>query len=206
MIFFQELWGYVSGLLTSGVSLSPKSFAFRKLKFKSVRAVSWLIQAIQAVTNATSVSTSQSCRVRYFDQYNHHWNLRSVLKPSPTSLKSQDTLNIFRRTRGYPSVLRKVWPVYCSSQSWRFDSLRSYQDAWAVSGSHLLHYGGKKQCKKWSKFPRKLFCFFGGCFVYLKELYKLSNFIEEIFMVIVEQKIKGVKIAYRESHSSFVRV
>ena len=68
MIFFQELWGYVSGLLSSGVSLSPKSFAFRKLNFKSVRAVSWLIQAIQAVTNATSVSTSQSCRVRYFDQ------------------------------------------------------------------------------------------------------------------------------------------
>ena len=29
--------------------------------------------------------------------------------------KSQDTLNIFRRTRGYPSVLRKVWPVYCSN-------------------------------------------------------------------------------------------
>ena len=25
-------------------------------------------------------------------------------------------------------------------------------------------------------------------------------------MVIVEQKIKGVKIAYRESHASFVRV
>ena len=50
----------------------------------------------------------------------HHWNLRSVLKPSPTSLKSQDMLNIFRRTRGYPSVLRKVWPVYCSIQSWRF--------------------------------------------------------------------------------------
>ena len=45
----------------------------------------------------------------------HHWNLRWVLKPSPTSLKSQDTLNIFRRTRGYPSVLRKVWPVYCSN-------------------------------------------------------------------------------------------
>ena len=45
----------------------------------------------------------------------HHWNLRSVLKPSPTSLKSQDTLNIFRRTRAYPSVLRKVWPVYCSN-------------------------------------------------------------------------------------------
>ena len=22
--------------------------------------------------------------------------------------------------RGYPSVLRKVWPVYCSIQSWRF--------------------------------------------------------------------------------------
>ena len=39
MIFFQELWGYVSGLLSSGVSLSPKSFAFRKLNFKSVRAV-----------------------------------------------------------------------------------------------------------------------------------------------------------------------
>ena len=54
----------------------------------------------------------------------HHWNLRSVLKPSPTSLKSQDTLNIFRRTRGYPSVLRKVWPVYCSSQSWRFGCSR----------------------------------------------------------------------------------
>ena len=50
----------------------------------------------------------------------HHWNLRSVLKPSPTSLKSQDTFNIFRRTRGYSSVLRKVWPVYCSIQSWRF--------------------------------------------------------------------------------------
>ena len=65
---------------------------------------------------------------------NHHWNLRSVLKPSPTSLKSKDTLNIFRRTRGYPSVLRKVWPVYCSSQSWRFDSLRSDQDA----GKYLL--------------------------------------------------------------------
>ena len=68
MIFFQELWGYVSGLLTSGVSLSPKSFAFRKLKFKSLRAVNWLIKAMQAVTNATGVSTSQSCRVRYFDQ------------------------------------------------------------------------------------------------------------------------------------------
>ena len=68
MIFFQELWGYVSGLLSSGVSLSPKSFAYRKLNFKSLRAVSWRIRAIQAVTNATSVSTSQSCRVRYFDQ------------------------------------------------------------------------------------------------------------------------------------------
>ena len=68
MIFFQELWGYVSGLLSSGVSLSTESFAFRKLKFKSVRAVSWLIRAIQAVTNDTSVSPSQSCRVRYFDQ------------------------------------------------------------------------------------------------------------------------------------------
>ena len=68
MIFFQELWGYDSGLLSSGVSLSPKSFAFRKLNFKSVRAVSWLVRAIQAVTNATSVSTSQPWRVRYFDQ------------------------------------------------------------------------------------------------------------------------------------------
>ena len=68
MIFFQELWGYVSGLLSLGVSPSPKSYAFRKLNFKSVRAVSWLIRAIQAVTNATSVSTSQPWRVRYFDQ------------------------------------------------------------------------------------------------------------------------------------------
>ena len=135
MIFFQELWGYVSGLLTSGVSLSPKSFAFRKLKLKSLRAVSWLIQAIQAVTNATRLMwvllshAESDISISY-----HHWNLLSVLKPSPTSLKSQDTLNIFRRTRGYPSVLRKVWPVYCSSQSWRFDSLRSDQDA----GKYLL--------------------------------------------------------------------
>ena len=59
----------------------------------------------------------------------HHWNLHSV-KPSLTSFKSQDTLNIFRRTRGYPSVLRKVWPVYCSIQSlgfgcsWRKNSTR----------------------------------------------------------------------------------
>ena len=68
MIFFQELWGYVSGLLSSGVSLSTESFAFRKLNFKSLRAVSWLIRAIQAAPNATSVSTSQPCRVRYFDQ------------------------------------------------------------------------------------------------------------------------------------------
>ena len=68
MIFFQELWGYVSGLLSSGVSLSPKSYAFRKLDFKSVIAVSRLFRAIQAVTNATSVSPSQPCRVRYFDQ------------------------------------------------------------------------------------------------------------------------------------------
>ena len=50
----------------------------------------------------------------------HYLNLHSVLKPSPTSFKSQYTLNIFRRTRGYPSVLRKVWPVYCSIHSWRF--------------------------------------------------------------------------------------
>ena len=120
MIFFQELWGYVSGLLSSGVSLSPKSFAFRKLNFKSVRAVSWMIRAIQAVTSATSVSLYLSHEESDISISYHHWNLRSVSKPSPTSFKSQDTLNIFRRTRGYPSVLRKVWPVYCSIQSWRF--------------------------------------------------------------------------------------
>ena len=135
-----------------------------------------------------------------------HW----VLKPSPTSFKSQDTLNIFRRTRGYPSVLRKVWPVYCSIQSWRFgcswiknstrDTIqlplvwlyqgKSFQDFLFKNfqsdfrllrvkfetnhsqirmlantvlnsfceSSTVLHYGGKKQCKKWSDFPRKLFC------------------------------------------------
>ena len=74
--------------------------------------MSWLIQAIQAATNAKSVSTyslihgESDISISY-----HHWNLHSVLKPSPTSFKSQDTLNIFRRTRGYPSVLRKVWQI-----------------------------------------------------------------------------------------------
>ena len=109
MIFFQELWGYVSGLLSSGVSLSPKSFSFRKLNFKSVRAVSWLIRAIQAVTNTTSVSPSQSCRVRYFDQ----------LPSLDSSLSVEAQSNIVQiagyvkylqkdKRIAYPSVLRKV--------------------------------------------------------------------------------------------------
>ena len=96
MIFFQELWGYVSGLLSSGVSLSPKSFAFRKLNFKSVRAVSWLIRAIQAVTNATSVSTSQPCRVRYFDQ----------LPSLESSLRVEAQSNIVQ-IAGYVKYLQK---------------------------------------------------------------------------------------------------
>ena len=95
MIFFQELWGYVSGLLTLGVSLSPKSFAFRKLKFKSLRAVSWLIQAIQAVTNATSVSP-QSCRVRYFDQL-----------PSLESSLSVEAQSNIAQIAGYIKYLQK---------------------------------------------------------------------------------------------------
>ena len=116
MIFFQELWGYVSGLLSSGVSLSTESFAFRKLNFKSVRAMSWLIRAIQAVTNATSVSVLSHAESDISISYDH-WNLRSVLKPSPTSLKSQDTLNIFRNifgtTKSMTSLLQysvvEVW-------------------------------------------------------------------------------------------------
>ena len=96
MIFFQELWGYVSGLLTSGVSLSPKSFAFRKLNFKSVRAVSWLIRAIQAVTNATSVSTSQPWRVRYLDQL-----------PSLESSLSVEAQSNIAQIAGYVKYLQK---------------------------------------------------------------------------------------------------
>ena len=96
MIFFQELWGYVSGLLSSGVSLSPKSFAFRKLKFKSVRAVSWLVRAIQAVTNATSVSPSQPCRVRYFDQL-----------PSLESSLSVEAQSNIAQIAGYVKYLQK---------------------------------------------------------------------------------------------------
>ena len=93
MIFFQELWGYVSGLLSSGVSLSPKSFAFRKLNFKSLRAVSWLIQA---VTNATSVSPSQPCRVRYFDQL-----------PSLESSLSVEAKSNIAQIAGYIKYLQK---------------------------------------------------------------------------------------------------
>ena len=96
MIFFQELWGYVSGLLSSGVSLSPKSFAFRKLNFKSVRAVSWLIRAIQAVTNATSVSPSQPRRVRYFDQL-----------PSLESSLSVEAQSNIVQIAGYVKYLQK---------------------------------------------------------------------------------------------------
>ena len=96
MIFFQELWGYVSGLLSSGVSLSPKSFAFRKLNFKSVRAVSWLIRAIQAVTNTTSVSPSQPCRVRYFDQL-----------PSLESSLSVEAQSNIAQIAGYVKYLQK---------------------------------------------------------------------------------------------------
>ena len=191
-----------------GFSVSKK-LRFQKAKFKISWNLGWLIHAIQAVTNATSVSTSQPCRVRYFDQLP---SLELIFAQSWSRVqhrsKSQDTLNIFRRTRGYPSVLRKVWPVYCSSQSWRFDcswrkhssidtiqlplvwlyqrksflsrfpfqefsiwfqtstSLRSITlrsgcwqiQSWASSACHLLHYRGKKQCKKWSNFSRKLFC------------------------------------------------
>ena len=96
MIFFQELWGYVSGLLSSGVSLSPKSFAFRKLNFKSVWAVSWLIRAIQAVTNATSVSPSQPWRVRYFDQL-----------PSLESSLSVEAQSNIVQIAGYVKYLQK---------------------------------------------------------------------------------------------------
>ena len=84
----------------------------------------------------------------------HHWNLRSVLKPSPTSLKSQDTLNIFRRTRGYPSVLRKVWPVYCSIQSWRFGcSWRKNSTRDTIQLSLVWLYQGKS----FQDFPFKNF-------------------------------------------------
>ena len=96
MIFFQELWGYVSGLLSSKVSLSPKSFAFRKLKFKSIRAVSWLIRAIQAVTNATGMSTSQPCRIRYFDQL-----------PSLESSLSVEAQSNIVQIAGYVEYLQK---------------------------------------------------------------------------------------------------
>ena len=104
-----------------GFSVSEK-LRIQKAKFQISWNLGWLIHAIQAVTNATSVSTSQPYRVRYFDQLP---SLELIFAQSWSRVqhrsKSQDTLNIFRRTRGYPSVLRKVWAVYCSSQSWRFD-------------------------------------------------------------------------------------
>ena len=90
MIFFQELWGYVSGLLTSGVSLSPKSFAFRKLKLKSLRAVSWLIQA------SKQSPMRQSCRVRYFDQL-----------PSLESSLSVEAQSNIAQIAGYVKYLQK---------------------------------------------------------------------------------------------------
>ena len=96
MIFFQELWGYVSGLLSSGVSLSTESFAFRKLNFKSVRAVSWLFRAIQAATNDTSASPSQPCRVRYFDQL-----------PSLESSLSVEAQSNIAQIAGYVKYLQK---------------------------------------------------------------------------------------------------
>ena len=65
---FSGALGICFRIIEFGCFSVSKSFVFRKLNFKSVRAVSWLIQAIQAITNATSVSTSQPCRVRYFDQ------------------------------------------------------------------------------------------------------------------------------------------
>ena len=177
MIFFKELWGYVSGLLISGVSLSPKSFAFRKLKFKSLRAVSWLIQAIQAVTNATSVSTSQPWRVRYYDQLP---SLESSLSVEAQSNIAQIAgyVKYFQKNKRIPigttksmaSLLQfsvvEVWFSQIRSGCWQIPS-------WAVSGSHLLHYGGKKQCKKWSlriigrTFDFYFFFFSQGLFVRL---------------------------------------
>ena len=81
-------------------------------------------------------------------------NLRLVLKPSPTTFKSQGALNIFRRTRGYPSVLRKVWPVYCSIQSWRFDcSWRKNSSMDTIQPPLVWFYQGKS----FQDFPFKNF-------------------------------------------------
>ena len=69
--------------------------------------MSWMIQAIQAVTKATSVSTLSVTQSQIFSISYHQWYLHSVLKPSPTMIKSQDTLNILRRTRGYHKYCEK---------------------------------------------------------------------------------------------------
>ena len=103
MIFFQELCtgDMFPDIEIGGFSVSEK-LRFQKAKFQIRRNLGWLIHAIQAVTNATSVSTSQPCSQIFRSVTIIGINLRSELKPSPTSFKIAGYVKLLQKDKRIP--------------------------------------------------------------------------------------------------------